>query len=138
MKVPRVMSTQHPDNVRQPFFCDGNVFNWEDEIKEAFYVYSHLKCNEQLWDYEGKEVDNFVVKKLLTRYENFFRKKTLGEDLRLTVRVPNPSIEKTEGLAGGCSHDAYNLGKLMIGDTRSRGGIKMRFRGINKIRSSEY
>ncbi len=95
--VPRCMSTQHPDNVRQPFFCDGNVFNWEDEIKEAFYVYSHLKCNEQLWDYEGKEVDNFVVKKLLTRYENFFRKKTLGEDLRLTVRVPNPSIEKTEG-----------------------------------------
>jgi phosphoenolpyruvate carboxylase len=95
--VPRCMSTQHPDNVRQPFFCDGNVMEWEDEIKEAFYVYSHLKCKEQLWDYEGKEVDNFVVKKLLTRYENFFRKKTLGEDLRLTVRVPNPSVEKTEG-----------------------------------------
>ncbi len=95
--VPRVMSTQHPDNVRQPFFCDGTIMGWEDEIKEAFYVYSHLKCNEQLWDYEGKEVDNFVVKKLLTRYENFFRKKTLGEDIRLTVRVPNPSIEKTEG-----------------------------------------
>ncbi len=95
--VPRVMSTQHPDNVRQPFFCDGNVMEWEDEIKEAFYVYSHLKCKEQLWDYEGKEVDNFVVKKLLTRYENFFSRNTLGEDLRLTVRVPNPAIEKTEG-----------------------------------------
>ena len=95
--VPKVMSTQHPDNVRQPFFCEGTVMEWEDEIKEAFYVYSHLKCNEQLWDYEGKEVDNFVVKKLLTRYENFFKKKTLGKDLRLTVRVPNPSIEKIEG-----------------------------------------
>ncbi|MEM2909129.1 MAG: phosphoenolpyruvate carboxylase [Candidatus Bilamarchaeaceae archaeon] len=96
MKIPRVMSTQHPDNVRQPFFCDGVVFGWEDEIKEAFYVYSHLKCNEQLWDYEGKEVDNFVVKKLLSRYENFFRKKRLGRDLRLTYRVPNPAVEKTE------------------------------------------
>ncbi|NYZ77364.1 phosphoenolpyruvate carboxylase [Candidatus Micrarchaeota archaeon] len=95
--VPRVMSTQHPDNVRQPFFCDGNVMEWEDEIKEAFYVYSHLKCSEQLWDYEGKEVDNFVVKKLLSRYETYFRKKTLGEDLRLTLRVPNPAVEKTEG-----------------------------------------
>jgi len=70
---------------------------WEDEVKEAFYVYSHLKCREQLWDYEGKEVDNFVVKKLLSRYENYFKKKTLGEDLRLTFRVPNPSVEKTEG-----------------------------------------
>ena len=95
--VPRIMSTQHPDNVRQPFFCDRTVMGWEDEIKEAFYVYSHLKCNEQLWDYEGKEVDNFVIKKLLTRYEEFFRKKILGKDLRLTVRVPNPSVEKTEG-----------------------------------------
>ncbi len=91
------MSTQHPDNVRQPFFCDGTVMEWEDEVKEAFYVYSHLKCREQLWDYEGKEVDNFVVKKLLSRYENYFKKKTLGEDLRLTFRVPNPSVEKTEG-----------------------------------------
>ncbi len=95
--VPRVMSTQHPDNVRQPFFCDGTVMEWEDEIKEAFYVYSHLKCKEQLWDYEGKEVDNFVVKKLLTRYDNFFSKNTIGEDLRLTFRVPNPNVEKTEG-----------------------------------------
>jgi len=95
--VPRCMSTQHPDNVRQPFFCDGTVMEWEDEVKEAFYVYSHLKCREQLWDYEGKEVDNFVVKKLLSRYENYFKKKTLGEDLRLTFRVPNPSVEKTEG-----------------------------------------
>ncbi|MFH1221593.1 MAG: phosphoenolpyruvate carboxylase [Candidatus Micrarchaeota archaeon] len=96
MEIPRTMSTQHPDNVRQPFFCDGNVFNWEDEIKEAFYVYSHLKCKEQLWDYEGKEVDSFVVKKLLARYEPFFRKKTLGKDMRLTYRVPNPAVEKTD------------------------------------------
>jgi phosphoenolpyruvate carboxylase len=94
--IPRTMSTQHPDNVRQPFFCNGTVFDWEDEIKEAFYVFSHLKCKEQLWDYEGKEVDNFVVKKLLARYEAFFRKKTIGRDMRLTYRVPNPAVEKND------------------------------------------
>jgi phosphoenolpyruvate carboxylase len=49
-----------------------------------------------MWDCEGKEVDNFVVKKLLTKYEYFFRDKKLGKDLFITLRVPNPEIERTE------------------------------------------
>ena len=54
--VSRTMSTQHPDNVRPPFFSDSTIIHGDDEIKEAFYCYSHLRCTEQLWDYEGKEV----------------------------------------------------------------------------------
>jgi phosphoenolpyruvate carboxylase len=96
-KVPRCMSTQHPDNVQTPFFADQPVLQGEDEIKEAFYAFSHLGCTEQMWDYEGKEVDPFVVKKLLTRYEAFFREHRLGEDLFLTLRVPNPRVERAEG-----------------------------------------
>jgi len=49
-----------------------------------------------MWDFEGKEVDSFVVRKLLTRYEDFFREKRLGRDVFLTPRVPNPTIEKAE------------------------------------------
>ncbi len=96
MEVPRCMSTQHPDNVQVPFFADHPVLQGEAEIKEAYYAYSHLGCTEQMWDYEGKEVDNFVVKKLLTRYEHFFRKHRLGEELFLTLRVPNPRVERAE------------------------------------------
>ncbi len=94
--VPRTMSTQHPDNVITPFFAESPVIKGDDEVKEAFYVFSHLGCQEQMWDYEGKEVDNFVVKKLLSRYEHFFRDVILGKDVRLTLRVPNPSWEKAE------------------------------------------
>lgn len=90
------MSTQHPDNVRLPFFADSPVMNGEDEIKEAFYVFSHLKIKEQLWDYEGKEVDNFVVRKLLSKYEHFFKENRLGKDFFLTFRIPNPEIERNE------------------------------------------
>ena len=96
MEVPRCMSTQHPDNVRAPFFADHPVLQGEAEIKEAYYAYSHLGCTEQMWDYEGKEVDNFVVKKLLARYGHFFRERRLGEDLFLTLRVPNPRVERAE------------------------------------------
>jgi phosphoenolpyruvate carboxylase len=34
------MSTQHPDNVAMPFFAGNSVHAGEDEIKEAYYVFS--------------------------------------------------------------------------------------------------
>lgn len=97
MDVPRCMSTQHPDNATVPFFASSAVLAGEDEIREAFYAYSHLGCDEQMWDVEGKEIDLYVVRKLLSTYETFFREHVLGEDLRLTLRVPNPTFEGTEG-----------------------------------------
>lgn len=90
------MSTQHPDNVFIPFFARDPEMGGEDEITEAFYAFSVLGADEQMWDFEGKEVDEFVVKKLFERYGHFFRKRKLGEDLRLTLRVPNPSVERAE------------------------------------------
>ncbi|MFN7991271.1 MAG: phosphoenolpyruvate carboxylase [Candidatus Micrarchaeia archaeon] len=97
VNVPRCMSTQHPDNVTTPFFSDSDVLAGEAEVKEAFFVFSQLGCTEQMWDSEGKEVDNQVVEKLLSRYLDFFTKKRLGSDLFLTYRVPNPSVEKAQG-----------------------------------------
>lgn len=91
------MSTQHPDNVNSPFFAENAELGGEDEIQEAYYAFSHLGCDEQMWDCEGKEVDAFVVKKLLTKYESFFSQSRLGRDAFITLRVPNPTIERTEG-----------------------------------------
>jgi len=96
MKIPKCVSTQHPDNVNSPFFAENTELGGEDEIQEAYYAFSHLDCDEQLRDCEGKEVDNFVVKKLLTKYESFFREKILGRDVFITLRVPNPTAEKAE------------------------------------------
>jgi phosphoenolpyruvate carboxylase len=96
IRISRTMSTQHPDNVHSPFFADSGVMEGDDEIKEAFYAFSHIKSREQLWDFEGKEVDNYVVKKLLSKYENFFSRNRLGKDMFLTLRVPNPDIERDE------------------------------------------
>ena len=96
VKIPRCMSTQHPDNVNSPFFVNNAIIGGEDEIKEAYYAFSHLGCDEQMWDCEGKEVDSYVVKKLLTKYKSFFKEKILGKDLNLTLRGPNPSVERAE------------------------------------------
>lgn len=96
IKIPKCMSTQHPDNVNLPFFATNTELGGEDEIQEAYYAFSHLDCDEQMWDCEGKEVDNFVVKKLLTKYDSFFKENVLGDDVFLTLRVPNPTVEKAE------------------------------------------
>lgn len=95
INIPRTMSTQHPDNVRMPFFVDSNVIGGEDEIKETFYTFSHLNSKEQLWDFEGKETDNHVVEKLLSRYPVFFNNHKLGRERFLTLRVPNPEYERS-------------------------------------------
>lgn len=96
-KIPRCMSTQHPDNVTTPFFSNSDVLSGESEVLEAYYVFSQLGCTEQMWDSEGKEVDNQVVEKLLSKYPDFFRAHKLGEEFSITYRAPNPSIDKAGG-----------------------------------------
>ena len=49
MKIPRCMSTQHPDNVTIPFFSESTDFEGEDEIKEAYYAFSHLGIDDQIF-----------------------------------------------------------------------------------------
>lgn len=93
--IPRCMSTQHPDNANTPFFAHTPQLGGDEEVREAFYVYSVLGCDEQMWDHEGKEVDAHVVPKLLSQYGSFFRKKKLGKHVFLTLRVPNPARERS-------------------------------------------
>jgi phosphoenolpyruvate carboxylase len=87
------MSTQHPDNVAMPFFAQSAPLTAEDEVREAYYAFSHLGCDEQMWDFEGKEVDGHVVEKLLSTYESFFTEHPIGESVHLTPRIPNPALE---------------------------------------------
>ncbi|MBI4338684.1 MAG: phosphoenolpyruvate carboxylase [Chloroflexi bacterium] len=93
-RVPKAMSTQHPDNAFLPHFAHGpEAIKGEDEIVEADYVFSVLGCDEQMWDYEGKGADVDVVMKLLLANPEFFRRRRLGRDVFLTLRIPNPAVE---------------------------------------------
>ena len=92
--IPKVMSTQHPDNAKPAPFADSTgVVKGEGEVDEAVDVFG-LGCDEQMWDSEGKEADQHVVRKLLTGYSRVFDNLRLGRDVALTLRVPNPSVER--------------------------------------------
>ncbi len=120
LTIPCCMSTQHPDNVNVPFFSSGPELSGEDEVQEAYYAFSHLGCDEQMWDVEGKEVDSFVVKKLLTRHQPYFKEHRLGRDVFVTLRVPNPTVEKAEAKILLETLESiprsYDASKLVFGD----------------------
>jgi phosphoenolpyruvate carboxylase len=95
-KIPRTMSTQHPDNANVPGWVEGEVLAGEKEVFEVYYAFSSLGVEECLWDAEGKDVDLHVVRKLFELYPDFFRERILGRDIFLTYRLPNPWVEVVE------------------------------------------
>ena len=96
VRIPATMSTQHPDNANIPKWSSEEVINGNAEVFEAYYVYSTLGCKEVMWDSEGKDSDTRVVRKLLQNHWDYFSAHTIGEDVYLTYRIPNPRIEGPE------------------------------------------
>ncbi len=95
-KIPRTMSTQHPDNVNVPEWSRGEIIDGNAEVYEAFYAYDTLGCQEVMWDSEGKDADTRVVRKLFDKHWDYFKEHVIGEDIYLTYRIPNPRIEAVE------------------------------------------
>lgn len=95
-KIPRTMSTQHPDNVNSPEWSSNPIIDGNAEILEAYHAYNTFGCQEVMWDSEGKDVDTRVVRKLLSNHWDYFSKNELGKSLHLTYRIPNPTAESVE------------------------------------------
>lgn len=95
-KIPHTMATQHPDNATNPPWARGDLIEGNDEVHEAYLAYREFGIEEVMWDAEGKDVDTHVVRKLLSNYSDYFKEKVLGEDIFLTYRIPNPSVELAE------------------------------------------
>lgn len=100
-KIPATMATQHPDHANVPYWkTNGDPFiNTQEEVEECYGAFKDLRCQEYMWDWEGKYVDEAVVDKLYASYFGFFKKHPLGRDTFLTFRLPNIWHEKGYRLA---------------------------------------
>ena len=100
-KIPATMATQHPDHANVPFWKrQGDAFvHAQEEVEECFGAFQDLDCQEYMWDWEGKYVDEAVVDKLFSNHFEFFSKTLLGRDVFLTFRLPNIWLEKGYRLA---------------------------------------
>jgi len=91
--VPITLATQHPDNAYAPYWSDSPFVAASQEVEECFRSFSDLGCDEYMWDWEGKFVDEAVVDRLSLSYYEYFKKHPLGKEKFLTFRVPNISQE---------------------------------------------
>lgn len=98
-KIPTTMATQHPDNASSPDWLASPFVSTADEVEECYRVFANLGCDEYMWDWEGKFVDEAVIDRLLNRHFDYFRKNPIGRKKFLTFRVPNTSKESGYRLA---------------------------------------
>ncbi|MDX9893728.1 MAG: phosphoenolpyruvate carboxylase [Patescibacteria group bacterium] len=105
-KIPATMATQHPDNACAPYWeKDGDGFvSTREETAECFSAFKDLGCQEFMWDWEGKYVDEAVVDRIFGTYFDYFKTNQLGRDKFLTFRIPNIWHEK-----------GYSLIRAMMG-----------------------
>lgn len=104
--IPATMATQHPDNANAPYWeKNGDGFiSTREETLECYSAFKDLDCEEFLWDWEGKYVDEAVVDRLFHTYFDYFKKHQLGKDKFLTFRLPNIWHER-----------GYSLARAMMG-----------------------
>ncbi len=88
-KIPATMATQHPDNATVPYWGETPAISTSDEVEECYRAFSDLGCDEYMWDWEGKFVDEAVIDRLFNKYHEYFKKQQLGRDKFLTFRIPN-------------------------------------------------
>lgn len=93
------MATQHPDNASAPFWNDQPLVSSDIEMEEIYQLFFTVGCDEYMWDWEGKFADEAIIERLMTNHIDAFRKKQLGRDNFITLRVPNIWEEKTFKLA---------------------------------------
>ncbi len=87
------MTTQHPDHANVPYWHRNALIRTHSEAYECFLSFSEYGCDEHMWDWEGKLVDESVLERLLSEHELFFQDHPLGQDKFLTFRLPNPKVE---------------------------------------------
>lgn len=93
------MGTQHPDNAGVPFWGENAFIEAKKETEEVYENLITLGCDEYMWDWEGKFADEAMIERLLPAHLEIFKKKQLGRDKFITIRIPNVWEEKTFKLA---------------------------------------
>ncbi|MBF0491765.1 MAG: phosphoenolpyruvate carboxylase [Deltaproteobacteria bacterium] len=117
IKIPRTLATQHPDNANIPYWNSDAFVSTAKEVEECYRSFADLACDEYMWDWEGKFVDEAVVDRLYSKYYDYFYTHPLGKEKRLTFRVPNISKEGPSRLSrafSGILSASYSASELKL------------------------
>jgi phosphoenolpyruvate carboxylase len=94
--LPRVMGTQHPDNVSAVPFGDSARVDSKGEEDEVFYNISALNIPELMIDYERKRGGTTPLWDWLQTCAECLQEKQVGRDFRVTPRLPNGDRDRDD------------------------------------------
>ena len=94
--LPRVMGTQHPDNVSAVPFGDSPRVDSRGEEDEVFYNISALNIPELMIDYERKRGAATPLWDWLQKCADCLRESQVGRDFRVTPRIPNGDRDRDD------------------------------------------
>ncbi|MBU2560793.1 MAG: phosphoenolpyruvate carboxylase [Nanoarchaeota archaeon] len=86
-KLPSTTATQFPDNTRRPFWSFKENTSTSDDFFDCYVAFKELNCHEYFWDWQGRKVDEMLIKKLVNIYKAFFRDNPIGKSCFVTFRV---------------------------------------------------
>ena len=94
--LPRVMGTQHPDNVSPVPFGDSPRVDSKGEEDEVFYNISVLDIPELMIDYERKRGGTTPLWDWLQKCSECLMAKPVGKGFRVTPRLPNGDRDRAD------------------------------------------
>ena len=94
--LPRVMGTQHPDNVSPVPFGDSPRVDSRGEEDEVFYNISDLDIPELMIDYERKRGGTTPLWDWLQNCSECLMAKPVGKGFRVTPRLPNGDRDRAD------------------------------------------
>jgi phosphoenolpyruvate carboxylase len=94
--LPRVMGTQHPDNVSSVPFGDSPRVDSRGEEDEVFYNISVLNVPELMIDYERKRGAATPLWNWLQKCSECLLESRVGKDFRVTPRLPNGDRDRDD------------------------------------------
>ncbi|NQU79257.1 phosphoenolpyruvate carboxylase [Candidatus Woesearchaeota archaeon] len=81
--IPSTAATQLPDNVSRPFWS----FKEAEDFFDCYVAFKEFQCQEYLWDWRDRKLDEVLVQKLVRAYTDFFRNKQIGSKCFITYDV---------------------------------------------------
>ncbi|MBW2971668.1 phosphoenolpyruvate carboxylase [Candidatus Woesearchaeota archaeon] len=138
-RIPSTSATQFPDNTSRPFWSFKDTTSPSDDFFDCYVAFKELGCHEYFWEWQGRKIDELLVKKLVNIYKSFFRVNPIGKSCFVTFRVSGDQDVEDIGrlyMSIITSNDFASAQKLfsppmfeVVHSTRSSGGL-LRFANL--------
>ncbi len=93
-KIPSTVATQFQDNASKPFWSFKSDSSAADDFFDCYVAFKELRCHEYMWDWQGRKMDELIVKKLLQHYPKFFKEYPIGKSCFVTYRAGSEEVKE--------------------------------------------